>query len=213
MDQEGTEPAGTKVADGGTDPARAKGIPLHCETVALRIGRDQLDTFFPLLQRGVTVQAVVGCTLQELLCAQLCIPEEYVKGRITTMFLDNSPIDDLESTIREGARVTLSAAMPGLVGATMRRGGFYAALRQGITHAETAVELKSQSGTIRLKLFNLLLPELAPLILARGVLLERKELERLLGELSPSSRMGIASSYQCERETCGGTLLTVNFKD
>ena len=73
--------------------------------------------------------------------------------------------------------------------------------------------MRAETGTVRLKLFNLLLPELAPLILARGILLERAELDRLLGELSASSRLGIASSYPCGREACGGTLLTVSLKD
>jgi hypothetical protein len=195
-----------------TDLAMAEAIPLYCETVALRIAEEQLGSFFPLLQRGVTVQAEVGCSLRELLCGQFGIPADYVAGRITTIFLDNRPVDVLDSTIREGARVALSAAMPGLVGAVMRRSGFYAALRQGISHSETAGETKAGSGTVRLKLFNLLLPELAPLILARGVLLERQELDGLLGELSAPSRMGIASSYRCERDACGGILLSVSFK-
>jgi hypothetical protein len=177
------------------------------------VKKDQLSTFFPLLQRGVTVQAIVGCSLRELLTGQFGIPADYVTGRITTIFLDNSPVDDLDATIREGARVTLSAAMPGLVGAVMRRSGFYAALRQGITHAESAGQAEAASGTVRLKLFNLLLPELAPLILARGVLLERSELDGLRGELSATSRMGIASSYPCERDACGGILLKVSFRD
>lgn len=197
----------------GTDSVSAQNIALRCESVALMVKQDQLSTFFPLLQRGVTVQAIVGCSLRELLTGQFGIPADYVTGRITTIFLDNSPVDDLDSTIREGARVTLSAAMPGLVGAVMRRSGFYAALRQGITHAESADQVEAASGTVRLKLFNLLLPELAPLILARGILLERSELDGLRGELSATSRMGIASSYPCERDACGGILLKVSFRD
>src|SRR6185369_18094764 len=96
---------------------------------------DQLRAFYPMLQQGVNVPATVGCTLKSLLCDQFAIPADYVTDRITTVFLDNRPVDDLDRAIvQDGSRVTLSAAMPGLVGATMRRGGFYAALRQGISH-------------------------------------------------------------------------------
>ena len=197
----------------GTDRAGGERLPLVCESVALRVGGDQLSTFFPLLQRGVTMQATVGCSLQELLCQQLGIPADYVAGRITTIFLNNSPVDDLEAKVEEGARIALSAAMPGLVGAVMRRSGFYAALRQGITHAENSGMTKEGSGTVRMKLFNLLLPEIGPLFLAHGVLMQKEELEGLLGELSASSRLGIASSYACQREACGGVLLTVRFKE
>lgn len=154
------------------------------ETLVLNLDADQLSSFFPILQKGVTVPATVGCTLKNLLCDQFSIPAGYVTDRITTIFLDNCPVDDLDRTIiRDGSRVTLSAAMPGLVGATMRRGGFYAALRQGISHAAESGKSTDASGAIRLKLFNLLLAELGPLVLARGLVLERDELNELLRNL------------------------------
>lgn len=154
------------------------------QTVELQLAHDQLNSFFPLLQKGVTVPAFTGCTLKSLLCDQFRIPADYVTDRITTIFLDNRPVDDLDRTIiQNDSRVTLSAAMPGLVGATMRRGGFYAALRQGISHALDDGTTAGKSGTVRVKLFNLLLAELGPLVLARGVLLERDEVEELLQQL------------------------------
>ena len=148
----------------------------------LTLKADRLNDFFPLLQQGVTVPAVVGCSLRSLLCDQFAIPADYVTGRITTIFLDNRPVDDLAgSMIHEGSRVTLSAAMPGLVGAVMRRSGFYAALRQGITHhEESGGAVAAGRGTVRVKLFNLLLPELGPLILARGILVAETERAALL---------------------------------
>ncbi len=150
------------------------------QTLVLHLTADKLDSFFPILQKGVTVPATVGCTLKSLLCEQLAIPADYVTDRITTIFLDNRPVDDLENTIiQEGSRLTLSAAMPGLVGATMRRGGFYAALRQGISHVADSGAAVGTSGTIRMKLFNLLLAELGPIVLARGLILERDDLDNI----------------------------------
>jgi hypothetical protein len=164
-------------------PASPSVVP-GLETVAVQLSPDQLSVFFPLLQKGVTVAATVGCTLRSLLCDQFAIPADYVTDRITTIFLDNSPVDDLDRTIiQDGSRVTLSAAMPGLVGATMRRGGFYAALRQGISHVLESGTSTGECGTIRLKLFNLLLAELGPLVLARGLILEQEDLANLLHEL------------------------------
>jgi hypothetical protein len=154
-------------------------LQLPYRSLALKLDGDRLADFFPLLQRGVTLQAVVGGSLRELLCDQLGIPADYVTGRITTIFLDNKPVDNLDCTVGEGARIALSAAMPGLVGAVMRRSGFYAALRQGITHAGNSGVCEAGSGTVRLKLFNLLLPEIGPLILGRGILVEPAELEGL----------------------------------
>lgn len=151
------------------------------ETLALQLNADQLSTFFPILQKGVTVPAMAGCTLKSLLCDQFAIPADYVTDRITTIFLNNHPVDDLDSAIvRDGSRLALSAAMPGLVGATMRRGGYYAALRQGISLAAESGSADGECGAVRLKLFNLLLAELGPLVLARGLILEQNELNELL---------------------------------
>jgi len=202
MEQEGTG----LTASAKIFPARA--------SVMLTIGREQLEAFFPMLQRGVSVQAELGCPLRELLSRQFGIPADYVEGRITTIFLDNRPVDDLDrSLIHEGSRVTLSAAMPGLVGATMRRSGFYATLRQGISHAESAGELGAGQGTVTLKLFNLLLPELGPLILARGVLLPRNELNRLFCGPDALSRNGLVASDRSERDDCGDLLLRVIIRE
>lgn len=158
------------------------------ETLELSLNIDQLNVFFPLLQRGVAVRATAGCTLKSLLVDQFGIPADYVTDRITTIFFNNSPVDDLDRTVvHNGSRITLSAAMPGLVGATMRRGGFYAALREGISHAVDSGKMIDTSGTVRLKLFNLLLAELGPTILARGVVLEQDELQEILRELPPQT--------------------------
>jgi len=171
----------------------------------LQLPAEQLNAFFPLLQSGVMVPATVGCTLKNLLCDQFAIPADYVTERVTTIFLDNRPVDDLEHTIiHDGSRVTLSAAMPGLVGATMRRGGFYAALRQGISHVTDSVTAAGVSGTVRLKLFNLLLAELGPLVLARGLILAQKEFDALQ-QCVPVVSENLPGN-------AGSTLLTVVFR-
>jgi hypothetical protein len=162
--------------------------------------------FFPLLQSGVLVAVTLGCSLKSLLCDQFAIPAEYVTDRITTIFLDNCPVDDLDRTIiQAGGRLTLSAAMPGLVGATMRRGGFYAALRQGISHVVEGGTTAGNTGAIRLKLFNLLLAEIGPLVLARGLILESDELKELQNSLSDGHIEMTAST--------GRVLLTVLFTE
>lgn len=169
---------------------------------SLVLTTDQLNIFFPLLQHGITIPAIVGCPLKNLLCEQLSIPADYVTDRITTIFLDNRPVDNLEQTIiHNGSRVTLSAAMPGLVGATMRRGGFYAAMRGGISHCITDNFADHNSGTIRLKLFNLLLAEVGPLILQRGLI------------LSPEERAELRQNLPALLSTTDTTFLTVTSRE
>jgi hypothetical protein len=148
--------------------------PLH---LSLTLDPALIGEFHPFLQQGFQVAVRVGCSISELLCDQLGIDREYVFGRITTVFKDNKAIDDLDAAIvRDGSRITLSATLPGLVGATMRRGGFYAAMRDSITHRETGENALRGGGVIRMKLFNLLLDELGPAFLKRGIGLTAAEL-------------------------------------
>lgn len=147
---------------------------------------EQLSCFFPLLQQGFMVRAQVGGGIRELLCTQFGIEPDYLKQRITTIFLNGKPIDDFETCrVADGATLALSAAMPGLVGATMRRGGYYAAMRGAITHHELAEGAEKKYGNIRIKLFNLLMAELGPGFLRQGILVPAGVLAAFLAAQSP----------------------------
>lgn len=141
------------------------------------VGKERFCEFFTLLQQGVGMTARVPVTLKELLCGQFGLPADYVSERITTIFLNSRPTDDIDGAlVGDRATVALSAAMPGLVGATMRRGGFYAAMRSSITLREQETAACCGVGQVRVKLFNLLLNELGPEFLQRGILLGRAEM-------------------------------------
>ena len=78
--------------------------------------------------------------------------------------------------IRFGSRLALSAAMPGLVGATLRKGGFYAGLRSQISFTEEKKPLFKGRGKIVLKLFNRVAEDLGPAFLEKGVWIKGLEL-------------------------------------
>ena len=108
-------------------------------------GSDRL-MFHPLLREGVEVKVRLGGTVREILRDDLHIPEQVIDQEIQSLFLNNHPVDDLETRIQtQGSVLSLSAAMPGLVGACMRRGGAYAGLRQGISWAEDCLLYTSPS--------------------------------------------------------------------
>jgi hypothetical protein len=131
-----------------------------------------LRIFFPLFQSGVGVEVELGCSIQQLLTEQFGIAADYVSGRITTIFLNSKAVDKAGTAIiRDNDVLALSGAMPGLVGATMRSGGYYAAMRGAMTYSDDRVIPVGQRGVITLKLFNLLLSELGPRLLLRGFLL------------------------------------------
>jgi len=153
----------------------------------LRLTAPDLPAVFALLQAGVVLEVTVGCSVRELLGRQLGIDDEVQHRRISTIFLNHRVVDDpAGALIGDGDMLALSGAMPGLVGATMRRGGPLAALRDGISHQNPPRPPAVRRGRIRLKLFNLLLPELAPRILRRGILLPAGDCRRLLAACRPA---------------------------
>lgn len=152
-----------------------RSIEVHLHTELLRL-------FYPLFQEGVEVEVEVGCSIKELLTDQFGIASDYITGRITTLFLNHRAVDDAATAlIQDGAVLALSGAMPGLVGATMRSGGHYAAMRGAMTFRNEAIP-ESCRGTIKLKLYNLLLAELGPRLLTRGILLTAERLSKFLSE-------------------------------
>jgi hypothetical protein len=86
--------------------------------------------------------------------------------------------------------LALSAAMPGLVGATMRRGGRYSSFRSSVTHRETGSQCVSGKGFVQVKLFNLLMAELGPDMLARGIYMTASDLRDFLACRSGDFRQG-----------------------
>lgn len=148
----------------------------------LIIAPGRVEDFLQIFRTGVGVVVRVGCSVKDLLCGQFRLDESYVDRRITTIFLDGKPVDAIGTArIREGSTLALSAAMPGLAGAILRRGGALAPLRANITREDGEKNgAPERDGVITVKLFNLLAPELAPGFLHRGVLLTAAGAEAFL---------------------------------
>jgi hypothetical protein len=151
----------------------------------LRISQDMLPRLSSVFQKGIRVEIETGCILESLLCDQWKLPRNYVLEKISTLFLNGKPVDDISSArVSEGAILALSSAMPGLVGAVMRRDGFFSPLREGITYREKAPENHVRRGIITVKLFNLLIRELGPRFLTKGFLVSQNDLpDDLAGHL------------------------------
>lgn len=142
---------------------------------------DLMHHLFLLLQGGFSMRCVVGKSLTRFLMEQAGLSSQYIHDRIQTVFLDGQPVDDLDmALIKDGSSLALSGAMPGLVGAAMRKGGFYGSLRSGITYEEKGPPVASRQGTVHVKIFNVLMHELGRVILQRGVLVPSKDLRVFL---------------------------------
>ena len=149
--------------------------------LSLTLKPNRLYFFYPLLQQGVIIKALVGRSIRDLLFQTLHLSPDYMERRIQTVFLDGKAVDDLDSAIiHDGSTLALSGALPGLVGATFRRKGTYASLRRAITFSEEKETIPQKEGRVVLKLFNLLVPELGPLFLAQGIWISGKDLDQFL---------------------------------
>ena len=161
----------------GSMEINPKGDP-GAAMLRLSVEADQVPGFFSFLQKGVGVEANTGCSVKRFLCDQLHLSPDYVEERVQTCFLDGKAVDDIETAmIRQGSTLTLSGAMPGLLGATLRKGSYYASMRNQISHKEERDVCDSRDGTVILKLFNLIIREVGPDLLMRGVWIEGKDLE------------------------------------
>jgi len=125
-----------------------------------------------------------SCSIKVFLCDICGLSASQVLTRIQTIFLNGMPVDNLETAVvRDGDTLALSAAMPGLVGATMRSGGVLACFRGTITHQGNATNA-SPGGILSIKLFNLLIKELGPMFLGQGVLVSGENIKTMLALLS-----------------------------
>lgn len=152
-------------------------------SIEVQLAPEHYKSFSLMLQQGVEVEVETGCSVKQLLTEQFGISADYIAGRITTLFLNSRAVDDAATAmVHDGAVLALSGAMPGLVGATMRSGGFYAAMRGAMTYRNDDEVPAAKRGRIRLKLFNLLLEELGPRVLGRGIILSAEGLQSFFSD-------------------------------
>ena len=146
--------------------------------LSIAVADDHLLKLVGLLTPSFSVRAQVGNGLKSFVCEQLGVHEVYFEERIQTIFLDNKPVDDVATAlVHDGSVLALSAAMPGLVGATFRKGGQYSWMRQAISHEGDDSKGETTHGWVAVKLFNMVLKELGPGFLTRGVWVDGRRVQ------------------------------------
>ncbi len=132
---------------------------------------------------GVGIKTFAGTPLTALLCDQLGIAMSYIEERVQTVFINYRAVDRLDAIIIQPSMIiALSAAMPGLAGATLRKGGMLAGFREGISHdpkSSTPVDGEEET-IITLKLFNQVAEDLTPHLLEVGIWVQGRILQEAL---------------------------------
>jgi hypothetical protein len=161
------------------------------DQVLLRLPPTYLSIFIPLLAEGVEVRSRTGISLYDLLCDRLGMPRDYVDERIQTIFVNGRAVDRLdEIALADGTTVALSAAMPGLVGATLRRGGHLAAMRREISQPVESSSPSSQEGWVTVKLFNKVGRDMGGALLQHGIWLTGERLAVIAKQIAQNLEAG-----------------------
>jgi hypothetical protein len=184
-------------------------------TITMVLDKAIFAPFSPLLQKGFFVEAPTGCTIKTLLCDHFNIDENYLENRVKTIFLDGKPVDDLDrATVSNGSVLALSAAMPGLVGSTLRRGGVLAGFRSSITYQQVDATSHSPRGVqILIKLFNLVVNELGPAFLNDGIIVRREDMERIFSDRSAELETFVRSLELDAKEMPYGQLASADWSE
>jgi hypothetical protein len=154
----------------------------NCHRIMFTIEKNNLRYFFGFLQHGFFVRTIIGKNLHNVLSDQFGINPDYVVNRIKTVFYNGKPVDNMKTAIvHDGTSLAFSAAMPGLVGATLRSGGVLSPFRASISFRGNDTEVaENKKGVVFIKLFNLLVPEIGPAFLSHGILIEKQMLNSFL---------------------------------
>lgn len=146
-----------------------------------------IQILYPILQKGFCVKALTGVSIRRLLEDQFKLSSDFVDVKISTVFLNGKAVDNIDSAIvTDNCELALSGAMPGFVGAAMRRGGYYSSMRAAVSHIEQISKPPIQEGIVRIKLYNTLIPPLGLEFAQRGIIVSKTDASGLLdAQLSP----------------------------
>lgn len=141
----------------------------------------RLATMFP---SGFYLDAFEGEPLSSVLLRLPGFSADYIEGRIQTLFFNGDAIDDLGLLLTGAtATIALSAALPGLAGAILRKNSPHAALRK--TQTEHRPARAGSPVLVRVKLFNAVAIERGPDLCRNGVRINATDLASFLA-LRPS---------------------------
>lgn len=152
------------------------------ECVRVRMRQEGRLAWNYLLQKGFYLAGRAGMTVREYLASALGYDDRNIEDQVRTIFLNSSPMDDIDSAhVRDGDRLALGSAMPGLIGICMGRDNPYKGFRSDISaRADESVADPRQIIRVFVKIFSTLAVDTGESVLARGIGMDAKELADFL---------------------------------
>ncbi|BDQ36508.1 hypothetical protein SYK_08680 [Pseudodesulfovibrio nedwellii] len=124
-------------------------------------------------------------SVRNLLHDVLGYEDNFIEQTVRTIFRNNRPVDDIDNVfIKDGDRLALGGAMPGIVGIVMGRDNPYKSFRSDISVQKEVKARNIEPITISMKIFSTLAVETGIDVLGRGILVESLTLADFLEEKS-----------------------------
>lgn len=151
------------------------------DCMKLRMKSDSRAAWYYPLQKGFFLSGQSGMSVREFLHEVLRFDDVFIEKSVRTIFLNNSPVDNIdEAYIKEGDRMALGSAMPGLVGIVMGRDNPFKSFRDDISVHDEGKSENRTPITVSMKLFSTLAVETGVAVLGRGVILKAGDLADFL---------------------------------
>lgn len=136
-----------------------------------------------LLQKGFFLQGTSGMSVKNLLHDVLGYEDAFIEQTVRTIFRNNRPVDDIDSVfIKDGDRLALGGAMPGIVGIVMGRDNPYKSFRSEISAQKEVKADHAEPIIVSMKIFSTLAVETGVDVLGRGILVDSVSLADFLEE-------------------------------
>lgn len=124
-----------------------------------------------ILQKGFFLSGHEGMSVRQFMVECLGYDNCLVDESVRTVFLNSSPVDNIDTAlVKDGDRLALGSAMPGLVGICMGRDNPYKEFRSGIACHGNEGQVSSEAAIrVYVKIFSTLAVDTGADILARGI--------------------------------------------
>jgi hypothetical protein len=157
-----------------------RNLALHYQSLSVVLHCQELGPLSRLLREGVIVPITADQSVHRWLTEDICLSENYVEERISTVFLNRRPVADLKaSSIQCRDSLALTSSSPRTASGLLR------AVRLpwfSWRHHHRGMERRKEGGLamVTVRVLDSLTDELGPPLLARGALVRGGRLAAVL---------------------------------
>jgi len=151
------------------------------DCLTIHMSEETLSLWNYLLQKGFALNAQAGMSVRDFFHQVLKYDDDFIESNVRTVFMNFSPVDNIDEVhLKDGDKMALGSAMPGLVGIVMGRDNPFKSFRSDISAQDDLAEDGGESIHISLKIFSSLAVETGRDVLRRGIEIDAAVLAEFL---------------------------------